>query len=120
MEYFVVGMLALGAILIITVLEQARANRLAGLTPDGTPLPRVNELVRATLDAPLSHGARTLLIMRYDPTTVEGIVTSLNDDLTLTVMDEYGELHRCMQAHWVPLDEEEQHAFFARAEQKRK
>jgi len=99
----VAGLLTFGALGIIELFRQARLNRQAGLTPDGAPLPRFGQFVRALIDAPLSHGS-TFVALNYDPTTAEGMVVKLNGDMTMQVMEEHGESFRCLIVGYVLID----------------
>lgn len=99
----ITGLLALGGFCVFEALRRARIFREAGFTPDGAPLPRFGDFVRAVIDAPLAHGGRTIVVLDYDPSTVEGMVTEVNA-MTMRVMDESGESFRCLIVGYVPID----------------
>lgn len=99
-----IGVMFLSVFCVLQVVYRANENREAGLTPDGVPLPRFGQFVRAALDAPFNHGSRTVMPMDYDPTTVEGMVVRINNDMTMLVMDEHNESHRCLIVGYVPID----------------
>ena len=96
-------LLTLCALLTWFALDQPRLNRELGLTPDGAPMPQFGQFVRALIDAPLTHGCPTLVVLDYDPTTVEGMVTEVND-MTMRVMDENDEAFPCLIVGYVPID----------------